>query len=56
MNQMSEATTATVVLHLGEQYRGSEKLVVENGLCGQPGVIQAEARPGAADRHGHVRP
>ena len=32
MNRVSEAISATVVLHVGEQYRGSEKLVVEKAL------------------------
>ena len=37
----------TVVLHVGEQYRGSEKLVVEKALGERPGVISVEANPTA---------
>src|SRR5207247_3800544 len=33
--------------HVGEQYRGSEKLVVEKALRSRWGVIQAEANPAA---------
>jgi P-type Cu2+ transporter len=35
----------TVVLHVGEQYRGSEKLVVERALGDRPGVLGVEANP-----------
>jgi Cu2+-exporting ATPase len=47
--QRSKPTTArtTVVLHVGEQYCGSEKLVVEKALGGRPGVISVEANPAA---------
>jgi P-type Cu2+ transporter len=37
--------SVTVVLHVGEQYRGSEKLVVEKALRERPGVIDVEANP-----------
>ncbi len=40
-------THSTVVLHVGNQYRGSEKLVVEKALRSQPGVILVEANPAA---------
>src|SRR5258707_985639 len=40
-------THSTVVLHVGNQYRGSEKLVVEKALSSQPGVILVEANPAA---------
>jgi Cu2+-exporting ATPase len=35
------------VLHVGEQYRGTEKLVVEKALRSRPGVIEVEANPAA---------
>src|SRR4030081_3816158 len=38
---------STVVLHVGEQYRGTEKLVVEKALRSLPGVIEVEANPAA---------
>jgi P-type Cu2+ transporter len=37
--------TATVVLHVGHQYRVSEKAVVEAALGRQPGVVSVEANP-----------
>ncbi len=37
--------TATVVLHVGRQYRASEKAVVEAALARHPGVISVEANP-----------
>ncbi len=37
--------TATVVLHVGRQFRGSEKLVVEKALRERPGVMEVEANP-----------
>lgn len=37
--------TATVVLHVGRQYRASEKAVVEVALARHPGVISVEANP-----------
>ena len=40
-------TYSTVVLHVGEQYRGSEKLAVEKALRSQPGVIEVDANPAA---------
>jgi Cu2+-exporting ATPase len=36
---------ATVVLHVGGMYRGSEKAVVESALRRRPGVLQVEANP-----------
>jgi Cu2+-exporting ATPase len=46
---MSTATvtrrTETAVLHVGEQYRGTEKLVVEKALGRWRGVIAVEANP-----------
>jgi Cu2+-exporting ATPase len=46
---MSTGTTqaATVVLHVGRQYRGSEKLVVEAALSRLPGVLAVDANPAA---------
>jgi P-type Cu2+ transporter len=41
------ARAATVVLHVGEQYRGSEKLVVESALSRLPGVLAVDANPAA---------
>jgi P-type Cu2+ transporter len=41
------ARAATVVLHVGEQYRGSEKLVVESALGRLPGVLAVDANPAA---------
>ena len=40
-------TYSTVVLHVGEQYRGSEKLVVERALRSRQGVIEVDANPAA---------
>jgi Cu2+-exporting ATPase len=37
--------TTTVVLHVGEQYRGTEKLVVEAALSRHPGVRSVDANP-----------
>src|SRR5712692_6929304 len=45
MAEIADRTTATVVLHVGEQYRGTEKLVVEKALRSLPGVIEVEANP-----------
>ncbi|MGI8446801.1 MAG: heavy metal translocating P-type ATPase [Streptosporangiaceae bacterium] len=44
---MSTGTThaTTVVLHVGGQYRGSEKLVVESALSPLPGVLAVDANP-----------
>src|ERR1700704_2263101 len=47
MAEIADRTTATVVLHVGEQYRGTEKLVVEKALRSLPGVIEVEANPAA---------
>src|SRR5207247_6922063 len=44
---VTDRTHSTVVLHVGEQYRGSEKLVVEKALRSRLGVIEAEANPAA---------
>jgi cation transport ATPase len=41
------ARAATVVLHVGGQYRGSEKLVVESALSRLPGVLAVDANPAA---------
>ena len=38
---------STVVLHVGDQYRASEKLVVEKALRQRAGVIDVEANPAA---------
>jgi Cu2+-exporting ATPase len=38
-------TTAMVVLHVGCQYRASEKAVVEAALARHPGVVSVEANP-----------
>jgi len=37
----------TVVLHVGCQYRASEKTVVEAALGRHPGVVAVEANPAA---------
>jgi Cu2+-exporting ATPase len=37
--------TATVVLHVGRQFRASEKAVVEAALARHPGVLTVEANP-----------
>ena len=47
MTAVAERTHSTVVLHVGEQYRGSEKLVVEKALRSRPGVIAVDANPAA---------
>src|SRR3979409_1211724 len=47
MAEIADRTTATVVLHVGEQYRGTEKLVVEKALRSRPGVIEVDANPAA---------
>jgi len=43
--QPTTAATATVVLHVGRQYRASEKAVVEAALARHPGVLSVEANP-----------
>ena len=43
----STARAATIVLHVGRQYRGSEKLVVESALRCLPGVLAVGANPAA---------
>ena len=41
---------ATVVLHVGEQYRASEKAVAEAALLHHAGVLSGQAKPvGVAD-------
>src|SRR2546421_690596 len=45
MAEIADRTSSTVVLHVGEQYRGTEKLVAEKALRSLPGVIEAEANP-----------
>ena len=47
MTAVADRAHATVVLHVGEQYRGSEKLVVEKALRSRPGVIEVDANPAA---------
>ena len=47
MTTVANPTSTTVVLHVGNQYRGSEKLVVEKALLSRPGVIAVEANPAA---------
>ena len=42
---MGIPAAATVVLHVGRQYRASEKAVVEAALLRQPGVLSVEANP-----------
>jgi hypothetical protein len=37
--------TATVVLHVGRQYRASEKAVVEAAVARHPAVVSVEANP-----------
>ena len=41
------ARVATVVLHVGGQYRASEKAVAEAALLRQAGVLSVEANPAA---------
>jgi Cu2+-exporting ATPase len=45
MRTLAEPTHRTVVLHVGEQFRASEKLVVEKALRDRPGVIEVDANP-----------
>jgi P-type Cu2+ transporter len=47
MTTVTDRTYSTVVLHVGNQYRGSEKLVVEKALRSRPGVIGVDANPAA---------
>jgi Cu2+-exporting ATPase len=47
MSSVAERSQATVVLHVGAQYRATEKLVVEKALRERPGVIEVEANPAA---------
>ncbi|HEV3283119.1 MAG TPA: heavy metal translocating P-type ATPase, partial [Solirubrobacteraceae bacterium] len=47
MDAVADRTCSTVVLHVGRQYRGSEKLVVEKALRSRPGVIEVDANPAA---------
>ena len=47
MTAVVDGPRATVVLHVGDQYRGSEKLLVEKALGSRPGVIEVEANPAA---------
>jgi hypothetical protein len=49
MTAVADRIRETVVLHVGNQYRGSEKLVVENALGSRPGVIEVEANPRRAE-------
>ena len=44
-HEMPAGKTATVVLHVGGQYRASEKAVVERVLGRRPGVSPVEANP-----------
>jgi len=41
----SERAITSVVLHVGKQYRASEKAVVEAALERHPGVVSVEANP-----------
>jgi Cu2+-exporting ATPase len=47
MSTAQEPSYATVVLHVGNQYRGSEKLVAEKALRSCAGVITVTANPAA---------
>jgi P-type Cu2+ transporter len=47
MTTVADRTYSMVVLHVGKQYRASEKLVVERALRSRPGVIAVEANPAA---------
>ena len=47
MTAVADRTYATVVLHVGGQYRGSEKLVAEKALRSRTGVIGVDANPAA---------
>jgi Cu2+-exporting ATPase len=47
MTAVADRIYSTVVLHVGEQYRGSEKLVAEKALRSRPGVIEVDANPAA---------
>src|SRR3974377_1471809 len=47
---------ATVVLHVGRQYRASEKAVVEAALPRQPGGLSVEANPVAQTAMVHYDP
>jgi Cu2+-exporting ATPase len=47
MTVAAEPTYSTVVLHVGNQYRGSEKLVVEKAMASRHGVIEVDANPAA---------
>jgi P-type Cu2+ transporter len=47
MTAVADSTYATVVLHVGGQYRGSEKLVAEKALRSRTGVIGVDANPAA---------
>jgi P-type Cu2+ transporter len=40
-----KSVTASVVLHVGCQYRAGEKTVVESALARHPGVVSVEANP-----------
>ncbi len=44
-DSLAEGKSATVVLHVGGMYRGSEKSVVERALGRRPGVVGVEANP-----------
>jgi Cu2+-exporting ATPase len=43
--QVTDSAVATAVLHVGRQFRASEKTVVEAALGSQAGVVSAEANP-----------
>jgi Cu2+-exporting ATPase len=47
MDAVADRTYSTVVLHVGCQYRASEKLVVEGALRSRSGVIEVDANPAA---------
>ena len=47
MTVVADRTSSRIVLHVGKQYRGTEKLVVEKALRTRPGVIAVDANPAA---------
>jgi len=48
--------TATVVMHVGSQYRASEKAVVEAAFLHHPGVVSVEANPVVQTATVHYHP
>jgi Cu2+-exporting ATPase len=55
-NPVVDRTRRTVVLHVGRQFRGSEKLVVEKALRERPDVIEVDANPVAQTATVHYDP